>query len=220
MSNLNVLNNLFGVPVYVTKISAESYNKKEIVDNIEDNYKIDPNRNKWKNQGSYLHHSINDWENKNFKSVNFSHLFSIYEKKITEFFLLFQSKKNFQYNWKIANYTCMGKGQSMAKHMHSECDFSAVHYIKFDPKKHFPTKYYSPLIWGEFIDAHLAVNDLKDPLDLDDVSNSWLSGAWSFNINEDDFVISPALLSHSVPVSTSDDLRMTIVLNISVTKEK
>lgn len=208
MSGINLL---FGVPVFKSKISENEYNKQEILTNIEKNYNINPHRNVW-SKDSNLHHVYEDWDNPNFVRINFSQLTNLYNKKIIDFFDDFMAER-YEFNWNLVNYTCMKKNQFMNKHTHLDSDFTGIHYIKFN-KEHAPTLYHNPANWSDFIRV-IPFFDLQKTAQNND-NNSFLYEAWHIPIEEDDFVISPGILSHSVPKLEIDDLRVTIVINIKI----
>ena len=213
MSDLNML---FGIPFYKTKIDESQYNKKEILDNIEKNYNLDPHRNNWQVNTLYtdsdLHHMYNDKNNNNFIQVDVSQLTNLYNEKIIDFFDNFMQEK-YEFTWNLVNYTCMKKNQFMNKHSHPNYDFVGIHYIKFN-EQHSPTVYYNPAIWidyKDFLPFFTLVNKTHNQL-----INSYLHKAIESSVMENDFVITPGMLSHSVPKSQIDDLRVTIVIHINI----
>ena len=76
---------IFGFPLINTRIDKKSYNKKNIISNIEKNFNINNFRNNWDNE-SVLHHSNNDWDNEKFNKINFETLIPIYKKIIINIF--------------------------------------------------------------------------------------------------------------------------------------
>lgn len=216
--NASNIKQLFGFPYYIGKISQTDYEKEKIIKDIEKNYHIDKNRNKWDNH-SNLHHLHDDYRNDNFTKIDFSSLKPIYEKHIYNFLNSIPSQKKFHYHWNIINYTCFGKGQFMAKHSHLPASFSAVHYVKLNSKSHKGTCYYNPVSWNCVLGQLKPLNILKDAFSTKDVINSWLHSTWEIGVQEDDFVITPGILEHGVITSTSDEIRMAIVLNIELNEE-
>ena len=105
----------------------------------------------------------------------------------------------------------------MQSHYHDNSDFTAVHYLKFDKEKHKPTIFENKNTYVSYL-KNLRP-ELLNLLDSSDLNNSWAREYWSFNIEEDDFCITPSFLHHFVPVQTSDKIRITIVLNIYLSKE-
>lgn len=213
---MNNLQSIFGVPIYFSNINPNFYNKEKIIRTIEKNYEIDPQRNNWDIEETTLHHSANDTLNDKFEKINFLELIDLYGQQFSNFFDQIPTKKRFEFEMSIANYTCMSKGHLMKRHVHTDCHFTGVHYIKFNPQKHSSTKYYNPAAWGEFIGGLLKYDECMINFDLDSMTNSWLKSSWSFETNEDDFVIIPAVLPHSVPLCNSDETRMTIVVNVKL----
>ena len=213
------MNYLFGFPVGIYKINPNNYDKEKIVSDIIDNYKIDPNRNNWDNysnvhNSSNIHHELNDKGNVKFKKINYSSLIPLYNEKIKEYLSNFKVIKDYHYKFEIVNYTCSGSGQYMKRHMHDDCAFSAVHYIKFNREEHMGTTFHNLLPHIDFIPSFKQkFDEIKD---LSDIRNSWATRAWTFDVEEDDICFSPAKLMHSVSPPKGDDLRITIVMNIDI----
>jgi hypothetical protein len=208
---------LFGIPLYKTKIDSNSFDKKFIIKTIKSNYKIDPNRNTWATNSS-LHHTYEDWENKKFQKIDLSSLMPIYTKTLENW-----TKENFckpvSFNFSVENVTCMSKNQFMGSHRHvnryNDVNFTAIHYLKFNPDSS-STLYENPADYSNFLDSLLEVDNLRCLYEKYDIESSWLFKNWYLNLSEDDFVIAPAILEHSVLKNNSDKLRITIVLNITI----
>jgi len=208
--------NLFSFPTIISKINPKDYNKKNIIKDIEHNYKLDSKRNNWETINTNIHHSNNDFNNKKFKSINYETLLPVYKINIENYLnnLKFSQKIKFDFN--IVNYTCMKSNQHMQSHYHNDADFTAVHYLKYDKKEHKPTVFENKNTYANYL-KHLRP-ELKSLLDSNDVNNSWAMDYWSFNIEEDYFCITPSFLHHYVPMQISDKTRITIVLNINISK--
>lgn len=208
---------LFGIPFYQDKIDPSSYDKKKIVDAIEQNYLLDTKRNNWDANDVYasnLHHSVNDFNNDRFAAVDFRSVIPLYQEKIQEYFNSLKLNEYVSYKFRIVNYTCMTQGQFLKDHTHG-CDFSAVHYIKFNSALHLPTCYVNGNGYADYI--HTVMPKLNKCLDQQFMENSWTSRHYSVAVEEDDFVIVPGALPHLVPpFNGSDDLRMTVVVNIDI----
>ena len=217
-----MIKQIFGFPVFIESINKDLYKKKEIIKDIEYNYKKDNTRNNWESSDtikkSNLHHAYNDWNNIKFKSINFTSLIPVYKKSISNFFENFSFKKTLNFKFNITNYTCMTSNQYMKSHYHPDSDFTAVHYIKFNEKIHKPTLYENSNISSQFIKALRP--KLNNLVDISDIKNSWFFENYSFDIKEDDICITPSFLFHSVPIQDTklkqNDKRITVVLNISV----
>ena len=205
---------LFGFPYFRTNINPNSYDKKNIVSTIEKNYKLDSNRNNY-DDVSEFHNSYNDWENTNFVKPNFEKLIPLYTQQIQNFFdNLITSSNEVTFIYEIVNYTCMGVNQFMNQHLHPS-DFVAVHYISF-PKGSQPTTHYNLSDYARYINPFLSLKNLRNLYRNDDINQSWLFDAWNPETYEDDFIITPGIISHSVNKNNCQDLRITIILNINV----
>ena len=123
------MNQLFGLPYSKFRIDPALYNKQQIVDSIESNYKIDSARNNWDADEVYssrLHQSVNDFNNEKFSAVDFSTVIPLYQNYIQDFFNQLDLLEYATYRFRIVNYTCMSSGQFLKEHTHGS-DFSAVH---------------------------------------------------------------------------------------------
>ena len=215
-----MLKQIFGFPVYIENINPNSYDKKKIIKDIEFNYKKDKHRDKWAEHfnnfnKSNLHHSYDDHDNLNFKSINYDKLIPIYSKVFEKFFNNLHLSKSFKFKFNIVNYTCMTSNQFMKGHYHPEADFTAVHYIKFDKTIHKPTFFENSNTFSSY--SYSLQPLLKNVLDQKSINNSWFFENYWLDINENDICITPALLFHSVPNQPkTDSTRITIVSNIMV----
>ena len=211
------MNYLFGFPVGIYKIDHNNYDKEKIVSDIIDNYKVDPTRNKWDNGWSKIHHELDDKGNDNFKKIKYSSLVPLYNEKIKEYLSNFKVIEDYNYKFKIVNYTCSSSGQYMQRHIHTECAFSAVHYVKFNKKEHMGTTFHNRNSYVDFLPTlREKFYEIKS---TNDITNSWAMENWTFDVEEDEICFSPAILQHSVSQPKGDDLRITIAMNIDVLEE-
>ena len=215
-----MIEQLFGFPVYRTNLSEENYNRKKIISVIEQNYKKDKTRNNWDNnllKNSNIHHSYDDENNKIFKTPDYSLLLPVYNKHILKYLSSFKFLKTPKFNFTIVNYTCMTKGQYMINHLHPDSDFSAVHYIKFDEDKNDSTLFENDLSFSKFLS--LLRPKLIKNFDNSLLINSWMYEYFKFNTKENDFVIFPSFLKHSIPEIKTEKTRITIAVNINIDNE-
>jgi len=213
------MHQIFGFPCFIKNIDENLYNKEEIIKDIEYNYNKNKKRNAWdkgKITESNLHHIYNDWNNTDFKKINFDKLIPIYEDVFIEFFknLKFR-KEEVKFKFDIVNYTCLTSSQNMASHFHIDCDFSAIHYIKFDETEHTSTLFENSNTYSNYIEnLRPSLNKILDKTCL---LNSWYYKNFRFKIKENDICIIPGLLSHSIlKQAETEKTRITIVCNISL----
>ena len=216
---MNNITYLFGLPFYIDKIDPESYEKKKILSQIEENFKISKVRNNW-NSNSFIktdiHQVLNDEENKKFNKIYYYGLVEKYKEIINNFFKKINLKNNFKYKFNIVNYTCINHNSFMAPHIHVDCSFSMVHYISFDKKQHIPTIFLTPYYFSNLLPNK---EKLRSVFDNSSETNSWLSKEWVFNTNEDDVVIFPSVLEHCVRNMDSEKFRITISVNIEIERD-
>ena len=207
---------LFGLPIYHTSILNEKYNKKDILNVILKNYNKDKSKNDWDKNDytvSDFHISFNDEKKTLFANPNYDYLIPVYQKHITNFLNNLNIQKDIKFTFQVINYTCMKKGQYMKSHIHTNCDFSAIHYLKFDENFNDSTIFFNPSKYALYLSA-LRPN-FKSLL-VNNENNSWAFYNYKLSTKEEDFVIFPSVLEHSVPVVKSDKHRITISLNISL----
>lgn len=211
MDNLHLV---FGLPVYQNNLSSEKYQRQNILNTIKHNYSIDKKRQEWtKNHyDTDIHHSIKDENNNKFLDIDYSCLETIYTKHVKKYFELLKVKQNFKFNVEIVNYTASKENTFMEPHLHTNCEFSLIHHLSFDPKQHNPTFFESPYCFRGLIPGESKLKHLNADL----VAMSWLYETWRFNIKEDDVIIFPGIFRHFVRNKKSNDLRVTIVANVRV----
>ena len=208
------MNYLFGFPVGIYKINYNDYDKQKIVSDIIHNYKIDTNRNKW-DSDSNLHHENGDTDNDKFRKINYSSLLPLYDEKVKEYLSNFKFREDYRYRFNIVNYTCTSKGQFMKKHIHPG-QFSAAHHIKFNKEEHKGTTFHNRHPYIDYMELFKKDKKFNSIKDISDISHSWSMKDWTFHVDEDDICFSPASLMHSVSQVKSDDLRITIIINVDI----
>jgi hypothetical protein len=210
--------NLFGSPIYKTKIDPLSYDKETLVKTMQANYAINPIRNKWNNI-SNLHHTYLDWDNPEFLPIDHSSLIPVYEKQINEFMKTIRFRKDVSYIWDVANFAV--NTIDMAQHDHLEKTdttmnmFSCTHYISYDKSAHGTTEFTNGLPLAYYTSMCKPYQDLLDPRTAD---NSAYFETWAIDTDEDDFVIFPSYLKHAVyPTKIkTDHPRIVGVVNIGI----
>lgn len=220
-----MLSNCFGIPFYQSKIDETQFDKQNFVKLISENYFLDKTRNNWdknsKHGMSKLHHEYADEKNEKFNIIDYTELTEIYSKEIYNFFNELKLNGFWKFSFEIANYTCMKEvGDWMKEHTHIPSHFTAIHYLKFNPKEHQPTFYRNPLSLGSAIP--FLYKKFLDVLDATKPENCWLNDGIYLDVNENDFVISPGIIPHMVPPMTksSNDLRIIIAMNIKLLEKK
>ncbi len=210
------MNFLFGLPYHKGKIDPTSYNKKKIIQDITCNYEKNSLRNKWSCDN--LHHLHSDRNNSEFIKIDFSEVSLLYEKEIYKFFTQyekFSTSNSLKISIDIANYTASKNNQSMCEHTHIPSLFYGIHYLKFNPTCHNPTTHRNTNSFPRY--AEYIYKNFYKHLDKKCVENSWLYQNWELETNEDDFFIIPAIVEHSIKPSYSDELRISVVMNINLT---
>ena len=224
---------LFGMPIWQEHINPRTYNKQEITDTITRNFQKDRGRIHPQWQGTsdvhlggygysvaspyvYADAETADAENTEYETPNWDHsLRNLYFGVLQNFFNTINAQ-SFEFTFEISNYVCYGSSQWIQEHVHSHCDFVAIHYVRFDPMVHTATRFKSPLYYAKCIEEIRCATRPK--YNLEDPTNSWMFQTFEPEIVEDDMLIHPALLEHDTRPQKGDDdnLRIAVVLNIEV----
>ena len=214
---------LFYCPIYKIKIDPNLYDKEQIINDITYNKSLKNTRNDTQyNFGNCdIHHSYNDHDNVNFRTINYEKLIDVYLKIFKEFFEKeIYTKKPFNYKFKILNYSAITEGQWLPSHNHlgTGDDFATVHYLNFK-KDHIPTSFWNPAIFTQYL-KHLRP-EFVDILDNMATDNSYFWQYFDVPVEEDDMLIFPAVLDHEIPAQgPTKESRITISSNIWAIKRK
>lgn len=213
--------NLFASPVYVATIDPTSYKKDEFIKMVESNYEKDPHRNKWDTE-SNIHHNYDDKDNPLFEKYDFEGVFKSlhdqYNNIVRAYIMQMPLNKFINFRWVIANVTGMKEAQYMKPHTHMVFDgnkttiASAVHYLRYK-KEHLPTTFETPL---SFMYNQSTYEEYRKLLDITNIESSSYYINYYLDTKEDEFHIFPSYLKHCVPRQKSDELRITVVINIEV----
>ena len=204
--------NLFSPFYYKTNIAETEFLKQIHLEAMLINYKTFPHHSyDWNVHTSF---GKNDNEQLPYQ-INWEHFFSIYQYYIDQFCLEFFGAGR---SWEIIDniwYNVYGKGQDGMQHNHIACDFSAVHYFKFNPQVHTGTTFINPRL-----NEAKYYKSLSDPviknLQETNPEHSLYQEVFTPQINEGDFIIFPSHLDHVIYRNNSDDLRVTIALNFKI----
>lgn len=201
--------NIFSPFFYHFQMEEHSIIKDAYLDTIIDNYnKLPYNSHDWNVHTNYkLKDELQplDW----WTSVQH------YKKYVNQF--IEHYFRGLQLDWRIDDepwYTAYGKGQKADQHDHMTCDFSAVHFLKFNPEVHEPIRFVHP---QQTTTKYLS---RFKPLIVDNLGTcdrqSYYKEHYVPLINEGDFIIFPSELQHLVWGNESDELRVTIAFNFSL----
>lgn len=222
----NGIEYLFGVPIYRGKINPNVYDKKKLLTDIELNYQKDPRRNNWQcnrndKEETTIHHLVDDYNNDNFLNVeNHSKLLTpFWNLEVFEFFNLFDFKNPVNWRTSLCSYTASKDDLIyFSPHHHLPHPFTAVHYISLDSENHAITKYQNGQAFSDYVTLSPGLDWMRKNLDDSDPKNSWLWSNFSFNLEEDDFVIVPNFINHYIPLKiNTGKLRVTFAVEIIIT---
>jgi hypothetical protein len=222
--------------VYKTNIDPGSYNKKELLDTVVENYKREPNRNTWdyeqadKSKVSTLHHYYNDWDNPKFIKPDLEKLSGIYKNLCKDFIRYnVKTKKGVICDSQFVNITVCDNTQFMSEHNHVNedvkkpwCLFAMVHFIqiqKYQKSTVFISPPYSSIPHVKYDKYKPTIDHAKTVLTTD-LTNTSFFDEICFNIKEDDVLFFPSYLMHRVDTndypSSVDELRVVGACNIDI----
>ena len=218
MKNDFTKTNLFSCPIYKVRIDPNSYDKEKIINDIKYNKSLKNTRNDTQyNFGNCdIHHSYMDFDNEDFRIINYEKLVAAYSEPVDEFFdKEIAIIKKFEWELKIVNYSAVTEGQWLPKHNHWEIeDFACIHYLNFKVD-HVPTLFHNPAIFAPFV--KYIQPELGNVLDNMVPDNSYLYEWFTIPVKEDDMIIFPAALDHEVHVQgPTKEPRITISSNIKI----
>jgi len=186
-----MIDQIFGIPLYKSNIDPNSYDKESILNTILSNYEKSNDRNNWDNESyikSKIHHSLCDEQNQNFEKPDFSSLRSVYESEIKKC-LKMMNYHNLVFKFEIVNYTVMTKDSQMSNHIHTDCDFTTVHYLRFDNESLDSTLFHNSNDYAKYLISTLSPS-LSKVSDNKSIQNSWMYQTFKIPTQENDFLIS------------------------------
>lgn len=201
--------NIFSPFFYHFQMEEHSAIKDAYLNDIISNYNLAPfNSHDWNVHTNY---KLKD----GLKQLDWWTSIQHYKKYVNQF--IEHYFRGLQLDWRIDDtpwYTAYGKGQKADQHEHMTCDFSAVHFLKFNPEVHEPIRFIHPeLTKTKYLSRF-------KPLIVDNLGTcdrqSYYKEHYVPVINEGDFIIFPSELQHLVWPNESDELRVTIAFNFSL----
>ena len=216
--------NLFSCPIYKIRVDPDLYDKEKIINDILYNKNLKNTRNESEHNfgNCVIHHSYDDHDNVDFRSINYDKLSNVYTEIFGEFFSKeLVTIKPFNWKFDIVNYSAVTEGQWLPAHNHlwrvdsDHNDFATVHYLNFNKKDHSLTRFTNPSNFGQFLQFFHP--ELCDVLFSGEPESSYLWGSWSLQVEEDDIIIFPAALNHEIPSQKpTEEPRITISTNIKI----
>ena len=209
---------LFSCPIYRTSIGPNLYDKEKIINDILYNKNLKNTRNDTHqiigSSVSNTHHSYRDFDNENFRIINYEKLVAAYRKILADFFNKeLATTDSFEFEFEIVNYSAITEGQWLPMHDHIGYDFATIHYLNFK-KDHNQTMFKNPASFAPFIKN---IQPKMYSISNTNSDNSYLYGFFTFPVKEDDMVIFPGTLEHEVAAqAATKESRITISTNIKI----
>ena len=213
---------LFYCPIYKIHVDPNSYDKEKILKDIKYNKSLKNTRNnmQYNFDNCDIHHSYRDFDNEDFRIINYEKLMAVYQE-IFQIFFNEELSSIKQFNWKfeIVNYSAITEGQWFPSHTHIvESDFATVHYLNFKDD-HKLTRFNNPATFAHYMGAirpelYNVVNDMT-------INNSYMYEFFDMPVEEDDILIFPSVLNHEIlSQGPTEEPRITISTNLEVLLEK
>lgn len=216
--------NLFSCPIYKIRIDPNSYDKEKILNDIKYNKSLKNTRNSEYQiigrSGTSIHHSYMDFDNEDFRIINYEKLITVYSEVFNEFFdKEIYTIKKFKYDFSIVNYLAATEGQSLTSHTHLPyADFATVHYLNFKDD-HTPTLFHNPQNFSPYL-KYLRP-ELVNILDRESPDNQYIQEHVAWKVEEDDILIFPSALSHSIVAQgPTKESRITIATNLRILSQE
>ena len=214
---------LFSCSIYKIRIDPNSYDKEKILKDIKYNKSLKNRRNtKQSFKNCDIHYSYNDFDNEDFRSINYEKLIVVYTEIFEEFFNKeIYTTKSFNWEFCIVNYSAMTEGQWLPSHGHlGSADphsghmttaFACIHYLNFKDGHSF-TCFNNPATFAPFL--KYIRPEMYNILDMVP-DNSYFWEYVDFPVEEDDMLIFPSAINHEVPVQgPTKEPRITISTNL------
>ena len=216
MTEVN-FHSLFGLPILITSIDPNSYDKEKLLVTINENYKKQKIRDSWDKENNFfqtdIHHSNMDESNKKLNKLDYTNLVKCYHKPIETYISAITSSQKVKYSFEIVNYSAVKHNSFMKPHTHMDCDFAMVHYVSFDTQQHLSTIFLNPYFFSGFLRNKSHVSKI---IKKSDTNSSWAFEEWKYDVKENDIIIFPSSLKHYVRNKDSEKLRVTIASNIHI----
>lgn len=192
---------LFPISIHKSKVSNTEEIKKLCLEWVEEEYEKSPST------------FSNPWDNDIFttygRDVGFSwqDILSQYVPNIEE--LSKELNISGQVSVNSAWINAYKTNQSHDLHDHLPCQFSAVHYLKYNPEVHTSTIFVNP-----YRQVSLSSAPRIDTSIMDLVQPMWTPQSL-VQIEEGDILIFPSFFEHKVARQQSDEMRVTISFNFN-----
>jgi len=205
-----IKHNIFSPFFYQTYVEETPLIQEAYLDKMIENYNYNPNHSHdWNVHTDYmwkdtLPHKLDWWD-------SIQH----YKKYVNQF--IYDYFRGLQLNWKINEtpwYNVYGQGHKADQHSHLPCDFSAVHFLKFNPEVHEPIRFLNP---RDITVKYLA--EYKPHLHNNlgtCTKQSYFKEFYVPEIVEGSFIIFPSDMEHLVWPSQTDELRIVIAFNFNI----
>lgn len=160
-----------------------------------------------------MHTSYNNPELKN--PIDWTEAKDVYTRYVNKFLIEFFGhlpKWHFQGDvW----YNAYSSNQTADIHDHLPDHFSVVHFLKFNPEVHNPIEFVNP---NEQLAKHVRrfSPGLINSIDRFHQDHSLFVERFMPTVNEGDIIIFPSSMLHGVPLSLSDEVRVTVAFNIVI----
>lgn len=209
-----MLQNLFSIPLWKTKLNINNKITQDLLSQIEKNYKIhsDYITPDW---GCFVHSTLK--ENNN---INYSSVIPYYKKQYEDFASqehLNLNYHNYQINEIWYNYYVKYSSQEIHQHIRVYPKtnkfniFSGVHFLKLN-ENHPKIVFYNPNLLSANEEQSFKV---KSYYNTCNINHSFYHRFFELDVKENDFIIFPSFLEHAVFQQKVNEPRITVAFNIA-----
>jgi hypothetical protein len=147
--------------------------------------------------------------------INWTEAKKVYSKYVDAFLLEFFGQVP---DWSFQGdvwYNAYSSNQTADIHDHLPDHFSVVHFLKFNPEVHNPIEFVNP--YEQLVKHTKKMSPgLMDCINRFHQDHSLYVERFMPTIQEGDIIVFPSNVSHGVPLSLSDEVRVTVAFNIVI----
>lgn len=202
---------LFSHPVWKKRLNLDEKVKSTLLTQIESNYLKFPDyvHPKWNcnvHTSCYEHNQIDYTEIRNDFVREYNEFSTHHELKL----------HSYKLDGPWYNYYTRGSNQEVHTHCNESVIYSGVYFLKLNDD-HPKLTFYNPSSSFLYYESQRSILELYDTKNVHH-TNTLLT--FDLDVNEDDFILFPAYLSHGVYIQNTDEPRITISFNIVIDKQR
>jgi len=199
----NMIIPMFQVLLYKTKFEQNEILKNEILPLVTKEYLDNPTTfdNPWDSD------VFTTFNQENNKLVDWDKILPMYISNLQTFAEDLNISGTIHINNAWVNV--YGKNQTHELHDHLPGQFSAIHFLSYDPEVHFPTAFVNPYKKEALSNSPRFISN-----DAEHIPPTW-TGLSKIDVDEGDIIFFPSFLEHKAPRQHSDKLRVIVSFNFN-----